>query len=95
MSPSRMIPAVGGFISKIAIFSVCRIDKKNVMPYKVWEHKLRVKLQSWYKVFADSDSDVEKVRHPIILLLTLNRLNFLNRIILVLFLETVHNHYHF
>ncbi|XP_060572711.1 uncharacterized protein LOC132730744 [Ruditapes philippinarum] len=41
-------------------FQRLKIDKKNLMPYKVWEQKLRVKLQSWYKVYTDNDRDVEK-----------------------------------
>ena len=31
------------------------------MPYKVWNEKLSVKLQQWYKVYADSEMDAEKV----------------------------------
>ncbi|XP_064601292.1 uncharacterized bromodomain-containing protein 10-like [Liolophura sinensis] len=36
-----------------------RLDKKPMMPYKVWEEKLRVRLAQWYKVLADSGSDIE------------------------------------
>ena len=31
------------------------------MPYKVWNEKLRIKLQQWYKIYADSGCDAEKV----------------------------------
>jgi len=39
-----------------------RIDKKNVMPYGVWDSKLRYKLQVWYKIFTDFGQDVTKVK---------------------------------
>ncbi|XP_045177152.2 uncharacterized protein LOC123537483 [Mercenaria mercenaria] len=41
-------------------FQRLKFDKKNLMPYKVWEQKLRVKLQLWYKVYTDTEGDLEK-----------------------------------
>ncbi|XP_013420345.1 uncharacterized protein KIAA2026 [Lingula anatina] len=35
-----------------------RLDKKPLMPYKVWEEKLRVKLRQWYKVLKDCGKDI-------------------------------------
>lgn len=41
-------------------FQRLKLDRKKLMPYRVWEQKLRVKLQSWYKVYTDMEQDVEK-----------------------------------
>ncbi|KAL4225137.1 hypothetical protein ACF0H5_015830 [Mactra antiquata] len=41
-------------------FQRLKLDKKNLMPYKVWEQKLRIKLENWYKTFSDCNNDVEK-----------------------------------
>lgn len=38
-----------------------RIDKKNVMPYRVWEKKLQYKMQVWYKIYSDCRQDLSKV----------------------------------
>ena len=31
------------------------------MPYKIWNEKLRTRLQQWYKIYLDSCMDAEKV----------------------------------
>ena len=42
-----------------------RLDKKPLMPYKVWEEKLRVRVRQWYKVYKENNRDAMKVRHSI------------------------------
>ncbi|XP_033751211.1 uncharacterized protein LOC117335368 [Pecten maximus] len=41
-------------------FQRMRIDKKTLMPYSIWDEKLRLKLRQWYKTFVDSHEDVQK-----------------------------------
>ncbi|XP_060068222.1 mucin-2-like [Ylistrum balloti] len=41
-------------------FQRLRIDKKTLMPYSIWDEKLRVKLRQWYKIFVDGHEDVQK-----------------------------------
>ncbi|XP_069132417.1 uncharacterized bromodomain-containing protein 10-like [Argopecten irradians] len=41
-------------------FQRMRIDKKTLMPYSIWDEKLRVKLRQWYKIFADGHEDIQR-----------------------------------
>ena len=45
----------------ISIVFLCSGEGKSLMPYEIWEEKLRKRLIQWYKVLHDCANSVEKV----------------------------------
>ncbi|KAL5007744.1 hypothetical protein ScPMuIL_016550 [Solemya velum] len=42
-------------------FQRTKLDRKSMMPYVVWEEKVRTKLKQWYKMLEDNNKDSDKV----------------------------------
>ncbi|KAK3608519.1 hypothetical protein CHS0354_010374 [Potamilus streckersoni] len=46
-------------------FQRTKFNLKNLMPYNVWEEKLRTKMQPWYKLLEDSSGNMPEVAYKL------------------------------
>ena len=44
------------------VHAFSRLDKKPLMPYSVWEERLRIRVRTWYKVLTENKGNIGKVR---------------------------------